>query len=69
MIIDKAISILKDLVGFPTVSADSNLEMIAYISKLSETANARIIVEHNSDKTKANIFATSVRWDRIVWPY
>lgn len=50
--------ILADLIAFPTVSADSNLDLIAYVSNLLEDAGASVEVQQNPDGTKANLFAT-----------
>ena len=50
--------ILADLVAFPTVSADSNLELIAYAGDLLSEAGARLMVSRDETGTKANLFAT-----------
>ncbi len=50
--------ILSDLIAFPTVSADSNLDLIAYVSNLLEDAGALVEVQQNQAGTKANLFAT-----------
>ena len=50
--------ILADLIGFPTVSADSNLDMIAHVAGLLEDAGARVEVLTAPCGTKANLFAT-----------
>ena len=44
--------ILSDLIAFPTVSADSNLEMIAYIANRLEDCGAKVDVlfEENGQK-------------------
>lgn len=49
--------ILSDLIAFPTVSADSNLDLIAYVSNLLEDAGALVEVQQNPGGTKANLFA------------
>jgi acetylornithine deacetylase len=51
-------AILADLVAFPTVSADSNLEMIAYLASRLDAAGARVEVMQDATGTKANLFAT-----------
>lgn len=56
--IDRAISILTELVGFPTISADSNLELIRYLNAYLEGAGADIEVQTDATGAKANIFAT-----------
>ncbi|WPZ13748.1 acetylornithine deacetylase [Nitratireductor rhodophyticola] len=50
--------ILSDLVGFPTISADSNLEMIAYASELLSALGARLSMTLDDSGHKANLFAT-----------
>ncbi len=50
--------ILGDLVGFPTVSSDSNLELVAYAADLLSSAGARLSITRDETGTKANIFAT-----------
>lgn len=50
--------ILRDLIAFPTVSSDSNLDMIEHMASLLQDAGARVDVIHAPDGTKANLFAT-----------
>lgn len=50
--------ILADLVAFPTVSAESNLELIAYAGEVLGAAGARLSVSRDETGTKANLFAT-----------
>ena len=50
--------ILGELIAFPTVSADSNLEMIAHMAGLLEDAGARVELIAAPCGTKANLFAT-----------
>lgn len=50
--------ILSDLIAFPTVSADSNLEMIAYLATRLEDCGAQVDVFHDESGSKANLFAT-----------
>ncbi|MDZ5696803.1 acetylornithine deacetylase [Chelativorans sp. M5D2P16] len=50
--------ILADLVAFPTVSADSNLGLIAYAGEILSEAGARLSIHHDESGTKANLFAT-----------
>ena len=56
MSLDATIDLLGRLVAYPTVSADSNLDMIADLAGRLEDAGAR--VEVMQDGTKANLFAT-----------
>ncbi|MCT8997150.1 acetylornithine deacetylase [Chelativorans intermedius] len=50
--------ILADLVAFPTVSADSNLQLIAYAAEILSDLGARLSIHHDGTGTKANLFAT-----------
>jgi acetylornithine deacetylase len=50
--------ILSDLIAFPTVSRDSNLEMIAYLAQRLEDCGARVEILSNDSGQKANLFAT-----------
>ncbi len=53
-----SLAYLEDLVAFPTVSRDSNLDLIAYLqSKLSAVGIASTPV-HSEDGRKANLWAT-----------
>jgi len=56
--IGRAVSTLADLVSFPTVSADSNLDLIRYVSAYLEGAGADVAVHADASGTKANLFAT-----------
>ena len=50
--------ILGKLVAFPTVSSDSNLELIAYAADLLSDAGATLLLSRDDSGTKANLFAT-----------
>ena len=50
--------ILADLIGFPTVSPDSNLDMIQYIADHLRALGARIDLFSDPTGAKANLFAT-----------
>lgn len=50
--------ILEKLIAFPTVSTDSNLEMIQYLTDHLTALGARCITVQSEDGTKANVFAT-----------
>ncbi|MGH1353459.1 MAG: acetylornithine deacetylase [Thalassovita sp.] len=56
--LDDAKSILADLIAFPTISADSNLDMIAYLANRLESCGARVELQSNETGQKANLFAT-----------
>ncbi len=57
-LLDDTVAILTDLVGFPTVSADSNLELIAYLNQKLDDLGARTRLTLDRSGTKANLFAT-----------
>ena len=50
--------ILGQLVAFPTVSSDSNLELIAYAADLLSDAGATLSLSRDGTGAKANLFAT-----------
>lgn len=54
----RTIEILDDLIAFPTVSADSNLEMIVYLASLLSDAGAHVDLFHDESGLKANLLAT-----------
>ena len=53
-----SIQILEKLISFDTVSSNSNLEIISYCEKILKDAGAEITLIKNTEKTKANLFAT-----------
>ncbi len=55
---DQAMIILGDLVGFPTVTSDSNLDLIDYAVDLLESVGADCRITHDETRLKANLFAT-----------
>jgi acetylornithine deacetylase len=59
-----SIDYLHRLVAFPTVSRDSNLDLIAYARGELEAAGARCRLVESEDKRKANLFATLGPEDR-----
>ena len=56
--LDRCTGLLGDLVGFPTVSSDSNLELISWIADQLGRLGARVRVFKNPDGAKANLFAS-----------
>lgn len=52
------VSLLRDLIAFPTVSELSNLDMIAYLAHQLEAAGARVDIFHDDMGHKANLFAS-----------
>ncbi|SFP33005.1 acetylornithine deacetylase [Tranquillimonas alkanivorans] len=57
-LIQHARDILADLVAFPTVSSDSNLEMIVHLASRLGDLGARVELMHDDSGHKANLFAT-----------
>ena len=57
-ILDDTRALLGELIAFPTVSADSNLEMIAFLAGRLESAGARVEIHLDPSGHKANLFAT-----------
>ncbi|MHC0052611.1 acetylornithine deacetylase [Actibacterium sp. D379-3] len=51
-------TILDELVGFATVSSDSNLDMIAHMATRLSDIGAQVDLMHDGSGTKANLFAT-----------
>lgn len=56
--LDRTLAILGDLIRFPTISTDSNLQMIDYLSNHLAGLGARTLVTADTSGTKANLFAT-----------
>ena len=56
--LERSIDILGDLIAFPTVSTDPNLDIIDYLSERLEALGARVMTIHDASGTKANLFAT-----------
>ena len=50
--------VLAELVAFPTVSSDSNLQLITYAADVLSDAGATISLSRDETGTKANLFAT-----------
>ena len=53
----RTLEILDRLVAFPTVSRDSNLDLIAWVQKLLEDAGFDVTLIWSPDRTKAGLFA------------
>ena len=51
-------SLLGKLISFPTVSSDSNLDMIQYLADRLTDYGAEVEIWHDRTGTKANLFAT-----------
>ena len=56
--LDDTVSILGDLIAFPTVSSDSNLALIAYLGAHLEKLGAEVRTYADETGSKANLFAT-----------
>ncbi|MEZ5535481.1 MAG: acetylornithine deacetylase [Thiolinea sp.] len=57
-LIDKTKEILRELIGFPTVSADSNLSLIRYVAGYLNELGADVFLDYDDTGKKANLFAT-----------
>lgn len=55
---DETMLILGDLVGFPTVTTDSNLDLIAYVTSRLEPLGADIRITRDDTGAQANLLAT-----------
>lgn len=53
-----SVGMIRKLVGFPTVSRDSNLELIHFIRDTLKPFGADVRLTHDDAKRKANLFAT-----------
>ncbi|WP_170760244.1 acetylornithine deacetylase [Ruegeria lacuscaerulensis] len=58
MTLQRSIEILSDLIAFETVSSDSNLDMIVYLTERLQALGARCIETRDEAGAKANVFAT-----------
>ncbi len=58
MTLQRSIEILSDLIAFETVSSDSNLNMIGYLTEKLQALGARCIETRDETGAKANVFAT-----------
>ncbi|WP_170464020.1 acetylornithine deacetylase [Ruegeria arenilitoris] len=58
MSVQRSKELLANLIAFETVSADSNLDMIVYLTQRLETLGARCIETRDETGAKANVFAT-----------
>lgn len=57
-LLGETLEILADLIGFQSVSSESNLEMIAYINHRLDQIGTRTYLTLNATGNKANLFAT-----------
>ena len=56
--LNASIDLLRELVACPTVSADSNLDMMAILANRLEDSGARVQILSDESGTKANMFAS-----------
>jgi acetylornithine deacetylase len=54
----QSLDLLVDLVAFPTVSRDSNLDLIAYVREYLQALGITSTLVHSEDGRKANLWAT-----------
>jgi acetylornithine deacetylase len=54
----ETLELIRTLIAFPTVSRDSNLELIDYVRELLRPFDADVRLTFDHDKRKANLFAT-----------
>jgi acetylornithine deacetylase len=53
-----SVSLIRTLVGFPTVSRESNLDLIDFVRGLLRELDADVRLTFDDDRRKANLFAT-----------
>ncbi|CAN5781519.1 acetylornithine deacetylase [soil metagenome] len=56
--LNETMLLLGDLVGFPTVTSESNLDLIEYVIGLLRPLGADLRITYDETGTKANLFAT-----------
>ena len=56
--LDKTVSILKDLVSYPSVSSESNLEIINYLANRIKDCGGSVNLMSSEDGSQANLFGT-----------
>lgn len=54
----EALRLLADLVAFPTLTSDSNLDLIAYTADHLTEVGAHLTTTYDDERRKANLFAT-----------
>jgi len=54
----ESLAIIRDLIGFPTVSRDSNLDLIGYVRTQLDAHGVGYRLFENAEGTKANLLAT-----------
>lgn len=56
--LDGTVELMERLIAYPTVSTESNLEMIVFLADRLSAAGARVEMQQDAGGTKANLFAT-----------
>ena len=56
--IDEVVTFLEDLVAFPSVALTPNVDLIAHVEDLLRPYCTDIVLTHDENETKANLFAT-----------
>lgn len=55
---ERSLDMIRQLVGFETVSRNSNLALIEWVQSWLEGHGAKVTITWNDDRTKANLFGT-----------
>jgi len=58
MSLERTVDLLTELINMPTISADSNLDLIEYVGKVLQPLDADIELTYDEEANKANLFAT-----------
>ncbi len=58
MSLERTVEVLGDLINIPTVSTDTNLDLIEYAGELLQGLGARTDLTYDAEGSKANLFAT-----------
>ncbi len=53
-----SVAMIRKMVGFPTVSRESNLDLIEFVREYLKPLDAQVRLTFDDDKRKANLFAT-----------
>ena len=57
MSLERTVDLLTELINMPTISADSNLDLIEYVGKVLQPLDADIELTYDEEANKANLFA------------
>ena len=57
-VVPSSIQMIRRLIGFPTVSRDSNLSLIEYVRDYLASLGAESRLTYNDERSKANLFST-----------